>query len=466
MADLEPRRDGPYEAPLERLAAGRGQRRRALVAILSIGIVLFGAIGLARLSEITAAAPETGRGSTGPATSAGPTAEPSAPAFRSVAPRTEHLLDAPNDLLADAPSVLLFVRDGLAIGVERWTAGMDLAPKQTFRAALDAGTPDVFTVLAPTDDHLFVLEPDESGTPMNDRGRLVDPTGRLLWSGDHLAAVSGAAWSADGRLVVVAGSNRRWHLVRIDAAGKATDRTVALPFRIFLPTPLPTTDLSIPRVDPRTIPLGFSKDGRWAYGGIASPELGLLVATFRVAVDGSAVEPVADLGVGRADGLDPRPGTIGGRIVDPASGRIATFRTNPDPSGGTRSLEVRNPDAGFAFAVGSEAPIGAGWGPDGGLFVLAANAPLFADRVQLIPYGRDGMAGAPVLEMGPLASADLLGIVDGFAAMAASVTRPTSAVQLILVDLADPSRIAQVPLPDGGSDSIVGVEVRGVQVTG
>lgn len=456
MEELEPRRDGPYEAPLERLAAGRGQRRRAIVAILAIGLAVGGAIGVARLGDGPNGTSDTAR-----ASADRPSTAPSAADRPSSGPRTEHLLDAPNDALAGAPSVILLEEHGRDIQLVRWIPGGDVSPDRTFHAALSAGATDVFTVLAPADDHLLVLEPGASGTSTGDRGRLVDRAGRVLWTADHLVGISGAAWSADGRLVVVTGSNRRWHLVRIDDHGNATDRPVALPFRIFLPTPLPTTDLSIPRDDPRTLPLGFSADGRWVYGGIASPELGILVATFRVAVDGSRVQPVSYLDVGRPDGLAPAPGTIGGRIVDPLTGRIATLRVNANTSEGPPTLEVRNPDAGFVFSVSGETPVGSGWGTEGGLYVLSANAPLFADRVRLVRYGSDGTAGPPLLELGPLTGSSLLGVEAGYAVLAASATRPENAIQLIAVDLADPTRVSAIRLPGSGSDPIVGVELRG-----
>ena len=463
----EPRRDGPYEAPVTSLAAGRGQRRRATAAILSIGLVIGGAIGLARLGDAgrTSDAARASAGAARAAAASSDTARASAAASaasrRSTGPRTEHLLDVPNRELGDPPSVVLVERAGRDVQLRRWSPGSEMANDGVFRGALTTEDPDVLTVLSPTDDRLLVFEPGSSTDPSDERGRIVDATGRVLWTGDHLTAISGAAWSPGGDIVVMAGTSRVWHLVRIDATGRATDHPVTLPFRVFLPTPLPRGDLTVPRVDPRTLPLGYSADGRWVYGGVASAQLGLLVATFRVAVDGSVIEPVADLGVGRADGLEPRPGTIGGRLVDPGSGRIATFRPNADTSGGPPTIEVRNPDEGAAFAVADGTPVGSGWGADGGLYVLTANAPLFADQVRLVRYGPDGTAAEPILRMGPLTGADLLGVAGDYAALAGSVSRPDRAVQLIMVDVIDPTRISAVRLPDGEADTILGVELRG-----
>src|SRR5258706_8559482 len=145
--------------------------------------------------------------------------------------------------------------------------------------------------------------------------------------------------------------------------------------------------MSIPRLDPRTLPLGFSADGRWVYGGIVSPELGILIGEFRVALDGTKVERVLDLRVGRPDGLVPQPGTLGGRLVDPVSGRIANSRVNADTTGGAPTLEVRNADAGFAFTVDGEVPLGSWWGEDGGLYVLGADSILYPNAATLERFG-------------------------------------------------------------------------------
>ena len=246
----------------------------------------------------------------------------------------------------------------------------------------------------------------------------------------------------------------------INRAGIATDRVVRLPAEVFLPSPTPIGAISIPRLDPRTLPLGFSADGRWAYGGIVSPELGILIGEFRVAVDGTRVERVLDLGVGRADGLVPQPGTLGGRLVDPISGRIANSRVNADTTGGAPTLEVRNADAGFAFTVDARVPLGSWWGADGGLYVLGADSILFPDRATLVRVGSDGTAGPPIVETGPITSAGFLGVRNGYAAIVISVTRPSSDAQIVLVDLADPTRISALGLPVYATAAIIAAELR------
>jgi hypothetical protein len=52
-----------------------------------------------------------------------------------------------------------------------------------------------------------------------------------------------------------------------------------------------------------------------------------------------------------------------------------------------------------------------------------------------------------------VAGSSLLGVWHGFAAIGVTVARPSSASQLVLVDLADPTLTAAITLPaaDGGT---------------
>ncbi len=298
--------------------------------------------------------------------------------------------------------------------------------------------PGRFPVVDPAGDRILLLSAGGTGVgsaATAGRARLLDRDGRVLWTGDDLAPQSGAAWSSDGRTVVTVGGVRRWNVVTITRRGTATNRVVRLPGEVFLPSPTPIGSMSIPRLDPRTLPLGFSADGRWVYGGIVSPELGILIGEFRVALDGTKVERVLDLRVGRPDGLVPQPGTLGGRLVDPVSGRIANSRVKADTTGGAPTLEVRNADAGFAFTVDGEVPLGSWW-------------------------GADGTAGPPIVATGPITSAGFLGVRDGYAAVVISVTRPSADAQIVLVDLADPSRVSALGLPVYATASIIAAELR------
>jgi hypothetical protein len=460
----EPRRDGPFEIPVERLAGGRGQRRRAIVAGLSIAAVVGGAVGLAL---IAGDGPGTSTASRGPAIARASASAASGTPVASSRPnrvRSEDLLDIPDRSVAGAPHLTLVQQDGQDLTIRDWTPGAGLATVRTVPGAVAQNDPAVFPILDPAGERILLLAAGDTGQAgsgaTGDRARLLDRDGRVLWTADDIAAPSGAVWSTDGRMVVTAGVTRRWHVVSIGRGGAATDRVIRLPGEVFLPSPTPIGSMSIPRTDPRTVPLGFSSDGRWAYGGIVSPELGMLIGEFRLAVDGSKVERILDLGVGRRDGLAPQPGTLGGRLVDPLSGRIANTRANIDTAGGAPTLEVRNADAGLAFVVDTVAPLGSWWGPDGGLDVLTADSILYPSRTELVRVDADGAAGPPILATGPITSAGFIGVRNGFAAVVISVTRPSTAAQVVLVDLADPTRTTALGLPVEGLASIIAAELR------
>ena len=460
------RDDSPFEVPVERLAGGRGQRRRALVAALSIALVVGGAIGLATVAGNDSADNEASHGpgiARASAPAASVSARPGSSATGSSRRRVEELLAIPNREVAGAPNLTVVEQDGLDLRVRVWAPGAGLTTVRTVSGAVKSTDAAVFPVLAPTGDRilLFLLGGGATGSGgSNDRARLIDRAGKVLWTGTDLAAQSGAVWSRDGRMVIVAGNGRRWHLVSIGSDGAATDRVVRLPGEVFLPSPTPIGSISISRVDPRTVPLGYSDDGHWAYGGIVSPELGLLIGEFRVAVDGPKVERVLDLGVGRPDGLAPRPGTLGGRVVDPTTGRIANSRVNADTSGGAPSLEIRNPDSSFAFDVARAAPLGSAWGAHGGLYVLSADNFLFPAQAVLERIGPDAKAGPPIVTTGPIASAGLIGLRNDYAAIVISVTRPETAAQIILVDVTDPTRTSALELPGDASASIIAAELE------
>ena len=269
---------------------------------------------------------------------------------------------------------------------------------------------------------------------------MLDDSGRTLWSATGVNAVSGAAWSADSRLVVVPGQPRVWHLVSLDRPGHATDHPVTLPFQVYVPYPVPNGWLTFSSIEPRTVPLGFSADGAWIYGGVISPDLGMLIGQFRVAVDGSHVEPVAGFGVGRLDGLVPRPGTAGSQTVDPVAGRVATSRINSDTTGGPRTLEVRGPDEAFLFAAGGGVTLGAAWGADGSLVTLSSDSLLYPEAIELRRIGPDGATEPALMTTGPLTSGALVGVRDGFAVVALLAARPRPGIELVVVELAHPQR--------------------------
>ena len=457
----EPRFDGSFEVPVRDLAGGRSEGRRATVVAAALVAILGAAFGLARLSEPGS---EAGPSVAPDAALADGTASPMPTPSRRVDPeeRVERVLDAQDRALAGAPTVQLAALAGRDLRFVEWVPGSGLRDVRTISRVVDDGQ-FAIPVVAPVGDRIVLLIQGTVGG--SDEARIVDGRGRTLWTGTEIAGPSGALWSADGLLAVFAGEGRRWILVDVPQAGTRVsdavrERVVDLPGEVFLPLSVTNGSITLPRTMPRTVPVGFSADGRWIYGGIVSPELGIVIGEFRVRTDGSEVERVLDFGVGRPDGLAPRPGTIGGRLVDPTSGRVANWRINPDATAGAPILEVRRADSSFAFTVPVGTPLGSAWSDDGSLVVLSADAPLFANEIRLAEVGPDGTMGPPLLETGPLTAAGLVDVRGGWAAALLWASRPTSAAQLVLVDLADPSRIAATTLPTEDEAVIVGGALR------
>jgi hypothetical protein len=313
-----------------------------------------------------------------------------------------------------------------------------------------------FLVRSPASDRLFVLFIGAGAS--GDHGRLVDASGTILWEGDGFTALPGAVWSPDGQTVAAAAQGGQWRIVTIRGA-VAEARLARLPGSAG-PDSAPPSDRPGPLdLVPRTVPLGFSADGRWIYGAAISPQLATITSEFRVSTFGDRAETVTSFGVGRPDGLAPLPGTIGSRIVDPSSGRVADWRTNSDFAGGPPTIQVRDPDGGFAFIVDAGSPLGSAWGADGALYVLTADTILFPERTSLVRVGPDGGVGDPIFETGPVGGAALLGVWNGFAALGVTVGRPSSASQLVLVDLADPTRTAAIRLPAEDDGSIIAADL-------
>jgi len=458
---------GPYAIDPAPLPGGRGQGRRAGVALAAVVTVLAGAFGIARLSDVPPAAPEGSLvGRAAPSTSSGHATPASASPVSSTAPprpssaRVERLVEAGSEPLPGSPEVTLVERTGEGmhdLRISVWTPDDGRTRTiRTIRGAIpEADVQPAFPIVAPNRRHLLILTLSRRADPSSDAARLLDDDGSVLWTGEDLAASSGALWSADSRLVVVAGLPRRWSLVRIDRPGHATERRLDLPSAIFLPTPIPPGSLSPLMLEPRTVPLGFSADGRWIYGGVISPELGLLVGAFRVSADGATVEPLRDFRVGQPDGLVPRPGTSGRRTVDPATGRVASSRINSDTTGGPQTVEVREPDASFVFSVAGPITLGEEWGGDGSLYALTANTLVFPDEVALTRIDANGMAGPPIVQTGPLTSAAFVGVRDGYAVLALLASRPNPGAELLVVDVADPSRMTARSLTLDGSEALI-----------
>ena len=430
---------GPFEVPVERLAAGRGSSIRARFAAVAGVAVIGGAIGLSVVSrtesEATARIAQGGDRSPN-AASTGPSA--------TTPPQVEPAIRAENVPLAGSPSVDLVFAEGRDLVLERWVPGAGLRPVGRFTGALTE-LPDAveFPILAPDERHAVILRFGPGG-PAPTPARLLDRAGRVLWEDDAVAAFGGAAWSQDSRTFVAPGPSRSWNIVTIDDDGGATERSVSLVLSAFTPSPEPNGQLSPPGEEPVPVPVGFSVDGDWIYGAWVAPEVGGLGETFRVARDGAAIE-WRPLGVGRPDGLDASSGPAG--LVDPGTGRTAVLARGSDPSRRATVIEVRDADRGLAFVVDDGGPLGAAWDDDGTLFVLSGDIPMLPNRVVLRPVAPDGVLGESILESGPVRRASMIGIVEGYAIIALA-GKPPLATHLVMVDVKDPSRITALGMRD------------------
>jgi hypothetical protein len=447
-----PRDDGRFEVPVGRLPGGSGGSRRAGAAAAILAVSVGGAFLAARIAERDSAAPATApEGSAVVARASGAaTPGPSASPRRSAGPRIEALPAIGRVPLPGAPEVTLLERagdGGADLRVVVWTP--DDARTRTIRQiprVVERGDPGpVFPLLAPNRRHVLLFG-SSTATTGPDTAAVLDDEGHTLWTGAGVTATSGGLWSADSRLVVVPGQPRVWHLITLSRPGHAMDRAVTLPFDVYVPYPVPRGWLTFSSIEPRTVPLGFSADGAWIYGGVISPELGMLVGQFRVAVDGSAVEPVADFRVGRPDGLVPRQGTSSSESVDPATGRVVSSRINSDTTGGPRTLEVRGPDESFQFALADGVTLGAAWGTDGDLYTLGADAFLYPESLELRRTDAAGTTGPALFTTGPLTTGALVGVRDGFAVVALLAGRPQAQIEFVVVDLAHPERVTALPL--------------------
>ena len=317
----EPRDDGRFEVPVAPLAGGRGQRRRAAAASLSLDVVVGGAIGLARLAANGSAASAAGRrrarraalGSRDPQPDRGGP-ERAAALDR---PRVEQLLDIPDRALDGRPAC----RARRAGRPRPPPAGMDTRQRASptirtirrrrHRRAISA-VPDP----APVGDQVLLLVLNAAASATGGSGgtvgtgveqaRLIDAPGgcsgrdRILPSSPARCGRPTAATVASPAPGAAGTSCRS-----PPTAGPRSIDVVALPGEVFLPYPRPDRLDHHPRASTRgPIPLGFSADGRWIYGAVVSPELGIVIGQFRVCGRRApSSNRVQDFGVGRPDGF-------------------------------------------------------------------------------------------------------------------------------------------------------------------
>jgi hypothetical protein len=447
-----------FEVPVTRVGDPRRSARRSRVAVLAAVGSLTAVVVFALVSQAPPRALEERLD--GIARPSGPAvldrSDPSGgtqagvPASAADPARREAPLDVVDATLPANVAVDLVFREQVDLVVERWSPGRGVSLVQRFEG-LTRADPASFPIVAP--DRRAVLEL-ELPMRISDAGsaRLSDRTGAPLWEGPGLLN-AGAVWAPDSRLVVVAGPGAVWHLVTLSPRGAtATDRVVQLAAPAFPPSPAPIGQLSSPEIGSVPVPLGLSADERWIHGVWASGQVGTTGASFRVSTDGAVVEPTATLGVGRPDGLRAGSGSAAG--VDPVTGRIASLTSSSDPNGSSPTIEVRNPDNSYAFLAGDEFPLGMAW-HDETLYLLQADSAFRPQRVRLVPYNAGGVALDPVLTLGNVESASLIGVEGPLALVALTVGEIGVVTQLVFVDLDDRSVLSGLRLEEDPAREIV-----------
>jgi hypothetical protein len=434
--------DGGIDVPLVPVRPAGGDRRQAravLVAGLALAAVALGLAALSRadddrvaagaLDEVAAASSATasaGAAAASPGTSAAPTSR-----------RNEGLQQFANRRFAGAPRSILVRRTGDDAELLAWRPGDDtLQSIRRFPGALTGmGDGGLVVRLAPDARSLLILTVGAPSGEGQDRARLVTADGGIAWVSDAVTGLGGSVWSSDSRALAVSGADGRWWLVTIDASG-ATPRKVPVGGEA-LSTPEPTGM----RTD-RLVPIGFSENGRWVYGAKIDPYRGSVEPAMRVEVADGTVEQISTLDLTGPDRLEH--GVRG--ILDPTSGRTVGYGPNASIPGGPPMVEVKGRDGTVAFRVAGGVVLGTAWTEDGRLLVLDTDGVQGSVRLRVV--GTDGVVEATVLDTGPAARGGLIGVTEGFVALAFTTDRPDKALQIVVVRLEDGARSAIVVQSD------------------
>jgi hypothetical protein len=444
------RRDAALEVPLGPVGGGSDGRRRAVV-VLSAGVAIVAvAFALAALPPKDRPAPSDETALLGvplPAflpSPSRPIPSPSAPGPRPSSSRHEALPQLANEALAHAPNPVLVERLGDDARLVAWNPGDPLRVVRTFRNAFTAETQ--YAYVSPDGASLVVATFEAGDTEAQDIARLLTNDGRVVWESDGITTSGGIVWSSDSRKVALLGGHGTWWVVTLDATGTALsqridvgDKHAAAP--TLSPGALPSTTPSSSRA--ALVPVGFSADGRWLYGAPFPGYGGSTRPTIRVSIPGGIVEPISGAAIGgparigRVDGL-------GG--LDPRTGRAIRWGPSASVPGGPPILEVTKPDGSIAYRVEVRIVLGAAWEATGELVILEADGFPYPTRLRLLPIAPDGTIGRPILSTGSVAWGGLLGVRNGFAAMALETRQPTDGRQLVMVDLAD-GKAAGLTLP-------------------
>jgi hypothetical protein len=435
----DPGRSGILDVPTAVVPTNRSDRRRAYTAVGAVVLVIGAAIGLSALADRSGIG-EPPRGQVIPAIApSGPVVTPRQADATPLPARVERLPDIANVGLPGAGRLLLVARSDDDAEILAWSPGDEsVVLERSFADAFSRTELPQITSLAPDGRSLLVFTIEDFDDAGKDRAILFDETGHRAWDRAGVTALSGAVWSADSNRLAVTGERGAWILAGRD--GDAfTDRVVSV-----ADPPAPAASRTLPPYDERLQPVGFSEDGAWVYGAHQSATNGIGAPFIRASFDTGVVEELASLPA--LDGSGP--------FLD-GNGRSIGFTLNASTPGGPPSLAILEPDGSVAYRIETEQLMGLAFAGGGQVLVLSAERFNPAGRVRLVAYDRDGRAGEPLLDIGPVTSAGLTGVRAGFAAVVLSTASPERAAQLIVIRLAD-GHSSAVRLRADDASAIVG----------
>lgn len=438
----EPRPLEALDVPARSIPGGERNRRRSRVAIAAVVAAVATGIVLAIAPDGRADRP-VARASVPIATTASasiitPNGGVRSPEGTHRPTRIEVLPTLPNHELPGAGRVAVVIRDGTDAKVLDWKPGeRELSSRRALPEAFRSGEGPQVASLAPNGRAL--VSSSITSSVGRDSSLLATEDG-VAWEGIGVTGLTGVAWTLDGRRVAMEAGPNEWLIVDRRSGTRAVEHRLTLDERAIASAgPFAGDDRHIH-------PVGFTTDGEFLYGaryGLA----GDVRAALKVDVESGAIEPV-----------DAFPA---GGIVDytpDARGRTFGFGPNAATPGGPPSVAVLNADGSSAFHVQAGVVLGASWVEGGQLLLLVVDGLPFPTRLQLIAVDGDGSFGEPLFEAKGVAGGALIGVRDGFVALAVTVQRPTVRHELVVVRLRD-GATAGLPIDGPEAASIVASRV-------
>jgi hypothetical protein len=414
MNDADEVRAGhALEVPLATVPA-RGSRR-GILAGLAVCAVLAASIALSVLAREPSARPEA----TAMAVLPSVTSKIEATAAPSESPVAERLPEVRSVPLEGAPGLGFLRREGDQLTMLAWHP--DGSGLRTI-----ARVPHAYAGISNEQDSIGSMSHDGSlaliRTPLSGPGdgaelvRIVSRAG-LVWERRGVTSSGPSLWANDANRVVVPLDNGTWLVVDLEGRGEPDVRTIKIA-GIEPPGPPPGLDF-VPR------PLAFSADGRSVYGEAAANADPQNRALFRAAASGGRATRIRALPV---DG----PSRAISDLYDPATGR--TVDPTGFPNGNISSLVVRNTDGSRAWEARFPTIVSTAWLGDGRLVVMHSDRFDGPRYLSLIAIGGEGSVTQSLLDAGPVAGGDLLGVRDGYVVAGYFVQAPSEELLVVMMD--------------------------------